>query len=249
MGNDLSSTPSQPLQGCSEESIMCVRGIVPLNYWFSHGKRHQTVVQVPGIIVAYNIFMNGVDRFDQYRSTNATEQREKRVTMRIFTFLLDAAMLNAYAIQGIIDPKGRKNLREFKTIVAQMLVQEHLRMRNKKRTTSSKPQTEEPIGCIVSRHVLLENQGKKSASCYLCSMMVGDGKERTSIYGCSQCKRAFHVNCFAFYHFEHALTDSKRPILQRLIRENDGASTRKKRRDRKITSASNLNNARLPFPY
>ena len=72
--------------------------------------------------------MNGVDRFDQYRSTNAIERREKRVTMTIFTFLLDAALLNAYAIQGIIDPEGKKDFREFKRIVAQMLVQKHLDM-------------------------------------------------------------------------------------------------------------------------
>ena len=46
--------------------------------------------------------------------------------MIIFTFLLDAAILNAYAIQAIIDLQGQKNLREFKRIIAQMLVQEYL---------------------------------------------------------------------------------------------------------------------------
>ena len=109
--------------------------------------------------------------------------------------------------------------------------------------TTTRAHTEEPVGSIVSPHMLLENQGKKSAICYLCSLMVDDGKERTSIFGCSECKRGFHVNCFALYHFEHALAQSNRPILQKLIRENDGESTRKKRRNRKITTASNLSNA------
>ena len=63
-------------------------------------------------------------------------------------------------------------------------------MRNKKRTTSSRPQTEEPIGSIVFPHILLEKQGKKSACCYLSSMMVDDSKERASIYGC------FEQACF-----------------------------------------------------
>ena len=61
-------------------------------------------------------------------------------------------------------------------------------------------------------------------------------------------KETIASNC-PYIHFEHASATSKRPILQRLIRENDGQSTRKKRRDRKITSASTLSNARLPFPF
>ena len=74
--NDLASTPSQPLQGCNEESIMCARGLEPLNRWFGNESMHQTVVQVPAIIVVYNIIMKGFDRFHQYRPTNAIEQRE-----------------------------------------------------------------------------------------------------------------------------------------------------------------------------
>ena len=104
--NDLASTPTKQLQFKNKESVMCVRGLAPMERWLGNESMHRTVVQVPAIIVAYNIFMNGVDKFDQYRSTNATERREKRVTMTIFTFLLDAAMMNAYAIQGLIDPRN-----------------------------------------------------------------------------------------------------------------------------------------------
>ena len=79
--------------------------------------------------------------------------------------------------------------------------------------------------------------------------MCDDAVERKTIYGCSQCEKAFHVNCFAFYHHENALVDSKRPILQKTIQENDGEENHKKRRNTKITCTSNLGNARLPFPF
>ena len=60
---------------------------------------------------------------------------------------------------------------------------------------------------------------------------------------CLSCK----LSCI--YHFEHALVTSKRPIVEQIIQENDDQSTQKKRRDRKITRASNLTNAQLPFPF
>ena len=62
-------------------------------------------------------------------------------------------------------------------------------------------------------------------------------------------KRAFHVNWLAFYYFKHALVESKRTFLQRFILENDGKSTQKKRRDRKITTTSNLSNAQLLYLF
>ena len=99
-----------------------------------------------------------------------------------------------------------------------------------------------------SPHILLENKGKKSTNCYLCSIMTTDKKKRTSIFGCLECKRGFHVNCFAFYHYEKALEKSKRPILQRIIRESDNINI--KRRCNWITTCtSSLETARLPFPF
>ena len=245
--NDLAETPPLPIQGCNDESIKCVHGLAPINRWFGNESMHRSIIQVPAIIAAYNIFMNGVDRYDQYRATNAIERKEKRVTMIIFGFLLDASILNAHAIQGIIDKTRRKSIREFRRIVAQNLVKDYMTMKedNKRKKSLDK----ETVGSVRSNHILLENQNKKWARCYLCRIMCDDAVERKTIYGCSQCEKAFHVNCFAFYHHENALVDSKRPILQKTIQENDGEENHKKRRNTKITCTSNLGNARLPFPF
>ena len=247
--NDLAETPTVPVQGLTEESIQCVHGLAELHRWTGNECIHRTIFLVPAIVVAYNLFMNGVDRFDQLRSTNACVRKESRVTMTLFTFLLDASIQNAFTVRNAMHPEKKSTLREFKRVVAQQLVDDYLQDREnsrKRRATAELHQT--AMGTISSNHILLENLDRKSARCYLCNIMTNDGKSRTSIYGCAECKRAFHVNCFAFYHFENALQEH-RPILVKMILENDGNSARKKHRDRKIKCASTLENARLMFPF
>lgn len=247
--NDLAETPTVPVQGSTEESIRCVHCLAELHRWTGNECIHRTIFHVPAIVVAYNLFMNGVDRFDQLRSTNACVRKESKVTMTLFTFLLDASIQNAFTVRNVMHPEKKTTLREFKRVVAQQLVDDYLQDREnsrKRRATAELPQT--AMGTISSNHILLENLDRKSARCYLCNIMANDEKSRTSIYGCAECKRAFHVNCFAFYHFENALQEH-RPILVRMILENDGNSARKKHRDRKIKCAATLENARLMFPF
>ena len=70
---DLAATPTRPLiDGTDAEAIMCVNGLAALGRWTGNESMSRTTFQVPAIIVAYNTFMNSVDRMDQLRSTNAT---------------------------------------------------------------------------------------------------------------------------------------------------------------------------------
>ena len=59
---------------------------------------HLSVFMVPDLTLAYNFFINRVDRFDQLRSKNASTGKEKRVPMSIFTFMLDETMHNGFFI-------------------------------------------------------------------------------------------------------------------------------------------------------
>ena len=74
---------------------------------------HSAPYPVPAIIVAYNIFTNAVDWFDQFLQTNSTERREKRVTMSILTFywMLQSIMLMHYT----------KNFKSIKTSILKSL--------------------------------------------------------------------------------------------------------------------------------
>ena len=97
--NDLLNAPTNPiLDGDSEEAILCVRGLGAIRRWTGTEILHRSTFQVPAPIVAYNQYMNSVDRMDQRRAVNPTRRREKRLHMSIFTYLLDLAVHNAYAI-------------------------------------------------------------------------------------------------------------------------------------------------------
>ena len=75
-----------------------VHGLTKISRWTGTEvlNRSDFFVAVP--IVAYNMFMNDVDHMDQYRSTLPTQCKELRLHMTIFTFLLDLAVSQAYAI-------------------------------------------------------------------------------------------------------------------------------------------------------
>lgn len=53
-------------------------------------------VQCPKAISDYNTWMGGVDRFDQRRNAYPADRRSKKSWYRIFYFLLDAAVVNAF---------------------------------------------------------------------------------------------------------------------------------------------------------
>lgn len=59
-------------------------------------KGHKKAVRCPSAVRDYNLWMGGVDRFDQKRNAYPLDRRSKRSWSRIFYFILDAAILNAY---------------------------------------------------------------------------------------------------------------------------------------------------------
>lgn len=58
--------------------------------------------EVSAIIIAYNLFINVVDRFNQLFAGNITKGKERRVPMLVFTFLLGASVIIANALYRII---------------------------------------------------------------------------------------------------------------------------------------------------
>ena len=131
--NDLAKTPSQPiLPSTSEEAIFCVQGIAPMQRWSGSENLHRTTYYVPSIIVAYNFYMNYVDRMDQKRATNATKRREKRLYMSIFTYILDLACHQAFCLLLTIRPKEIFSFQEFKRKLCEELVKELKESRKRK---------------------------------------------------------------------------------------------------------------------
>ncbi|POM75332.1 LOW QUALITY PROTEIN: Hypothetical protein PHPALM_7578 [Phytophthora palmivora] len=124
--NDLAGTPSQDvLPGHSQEAIQLCCGLAPLQRWTGDQVMHRKTFQVPAMIVAYNLFMNGVDRVDQLRSTNPIRRKERHLSISILTWALDLALINAFSLfrKVVGDASARVSLREFKRRVAEKLTE------------------------------------------------------------------------------------------------------------------------------
>lgn len=108
-------------------------GLGPLHCWTGTEELNRSVFYAPAPIVAYNTFMNSVDILDQQRSTNAAERNEKRLSMSIFTLILDLAIHNAFALHSwLLDNKNNVDenpqplaYREFKRRIAEQLVNQY----------------------------------------------------------------------------------------------------------------------------
>ena len=69
--NDLGLTPSKPiLHSHEDEAISAVRGIGNMQRWTGSENLVRTDFGTPNLIISCNMFMNGVDRFDQLKAVN-----------------------------------------------------------------------------------------------------------------------------------------------------------------------------------
>ena len=247
--NDLAQTPSKPiLYSTDAEAVTCVHGLAKLKRWTKKDIYHRTKYMVPSIIVAYNIFMNSVDRFDQYRQTYITQRRERRVTMSIFTFLLDASIYNAYAIyqQLYISEQRSKamEMKEFRRILITQLVGNVTR--KSKQTTNTVSST---IPITTEKHILLTSKNKKQRYCQLCRIMENTQtikRKRRTKYSCQQCKTAFCVDCFSAYHNMDDLKQY-RPDIEQKIKDYEEEKEQKKARYKPITCMSTFQDVKFNF--
>lgn len=79
----------------------CLRGTASVQRWTDENHAHRASVMVPSHIVAYNMFMNGVDVMDQLRGYCKTKRRDKNLSTSMVGFLLDFAIHNAYGVYKV----------------------------------------------------------------------------------------------------------------------------------------------------
>jgi hypothetical protein len=225
--NDMKFTPPERIMvGSDKVAIKCVRGLAPLKRWLGKERIMRTPIYAPVMVVAYNMFMNSVDRFDQLRATVPGIRRETRVSTSMFAFIVDVCVHNAHAVSKEIGGEKRK-LKDFKMDLALALLksagdgtvvvndaqvqgndnldvevqeEQERNIRTIAETaTDAMKATLEGLGCNASPHQLVEMQDYKPGRCFLCSLEHGQAAKKPR-YGCLACKKAFHVNCFAQYH-------------------------------------------------
>ena len=163
--------------------------------------------------------------------------------MTLFTLVLDLASLNAYSLYKNMGENCLLSFKEFKRSIAESVVANELVKRRKKLRHAESVDAEkndEVVECTSSSHVLVENIGKKDTLCYLCNLLDKKGR-KTTIYGCVECKKGFHVNCFAAYHFQNLLRGNKRALASVIRNAEDGSSSkRRKRANKRIGTIAHL---------
>ena len=84
----------------------------------------------------------------------------------------------------------------------------------------SKVNVDNVVGDLSSGHYLLENVRKRPIECFLCRLLMREASVSDdppkSIYGCAECGKGFHVNCFTAFHGQEALS-SKKEVLGILV--------------------------------
>lgn len=64
--NNLADTPRVRMEGQSSHALRYVHGLPPIRRWLGNETFNRIVLIFPSIFVCYNVFMNGVDPFDQF---------------------------------------------------------------------------------------------------------------------------------------------------------------------------------------
>jgi len=234
--NDLCENPEEPiLLGTDERAIRCVGGLAKISRWTGTENLHRTDFFVAAPIVAYNMFMNGVDRMDQYCATLAAQRREKRVHKTMFTFILDLSITQAYAVYQKMSSEKELPVMSyfnFKRTVCHSLILPWMNGRGRNANEVNIGATDgvgqnvvnngrvtiaSSLGVINETHMLVENLPRKTGNgkpqdidCYLCRKM---GKEMKTIYSCIQCRKGFHVNCFTAFHYRGVLSRKHNALL------------------------------------
>jgi hypothetical protein len=204
---------------------------------------------------------------DQARAVNPTRRREKRVGMSLFTWAIDIACHNGYCIMKKMMPKANVSLREYKRQLSVLLTEPHRLEREAimKRSKKSRPVSARKnrldvsgvnirtadcgMGASDTDHYLLENKSKRALECFLCRIImkdngVPDNKIPKSIYGCSECGKGFHVNCFTAYHCRGSLQHNSN-VLNKVISALEKDARKRVVRDKVSAKVSTLQDIKI----
>lgn len=159
-------------------------------------------VQCPQAISDYNIYMNAVDKFDQKRNAYILDKRSKKWWLRLFYFMVDAAIVNSF-IQ--YSSKCDITYLSFRLALGRQLIAGG--SFRKKRSTSwqaHKLGKKSSHGMISVpneiRYEGNEHHPIKNVSRRRCRWCSTTKKEKRTAYMCKLCQVPLCVECFASFH-------------------------------------------------
>ena len=167
-------------------------------------------IQCPKSIVEYTRRMGGVDRFDRQRAMYSVSRKSKKWWLRIFYFIVDAAVVNAFNLYAAVHPDPSPRLLQFRVQLFRGLVRGFCSRQRRSSlqgmafmryhfTGKSRQKlmgVPEDIRLQPSKHF-----PEKTDSYHRCRMCSSRKNNKRSRIMCTQCKVWLCVNpCFARFH-------------------------------------------------
>lgn len=124
----MAETPLQCIHEPHKHAIIRDHVLSPLQQWIEEKSKNGAYYRSSLLWSGTQVFMNAIDRINQYWSTAATVWREKGVTMSIFTFVLDDCIINSHAVFRSITEPGApiSDMFELKQKVFKSSMNEHV---------------------------------------------------------------------------------------------------------------------------
>ena len=185
--------------------LSTVFGVTPLDNasrWSSADKKKIRVPR-PAAIREYNAEMGGTDRFNQNLNKYRVSIAGKKYYWSIFTWLLDAAVTNAWTLHRMASGNNIMDQLKFRRDLVMFIL-----------TSFGKPPIS-PGPSVPARrlgnearfqgrnHFPRKFEGEQRRRCQnqLCARRGADGRGPKSRYGCSRCEVGLCIdNCFEQYH-------------------------------------------------
>lgn len=158
-------------------------------------------VSCPTAVKVYNSLMGGVDLFDQNRERYAVGRRSLKWWHRIFYFLLDLAIVNAFTIMKCV--KGEQDQLSFRIRLARQLIAGFSSKKRRGRPPMFIAKKSGSIGVPQEVRTLnvgdhLPKRNSRYRRCRLCSTRK---KEKRTRVECTHCKVALCLDpCFRRFH-------------------------------------------------
>lgn len=257
--NDLAKTPSKDvLTWTDPEAIECVRGACTVTHIAMEKPFKRTPLKLPVMLVTYNMFMDGLDEIEQQISTSALKRKEVHEVIAFFLYIIDVSTQNAYSVYvEIMKGKAALPLKEFKRALAEALTRPLLVQKEVKKRVVEPPPVEptakkfgttstiyQHLERPTKPHLLVTNKDYDGARCHLCAVIY-NGRSDT-IYGCTGCRKGFHVDCYSAYHFPE-LIKKNTEVSKQIV---EAAKVLVNRKYRALTSpyVNDVATFKLPVP-
>jgi hypothetical protein len=160
-------------------------------------------IACPQSVKDYNTYMGGVDLADARRKSYSCSRRSRKGWHRLFYFLVDISMVNAYLLHQRNPNSPKQRMKDFILELATELLTAHSSREKKGRRSLDAPPSRRFNEAHFPDHL------SKARQCVICSK---DSTRKRTSYGCRSCNAEDPVPlcitpCYRIFHMKNSPSD------------------------------------------